>query len=307
MCMRTNPSRFPCRVLLLGLLAMLPLTGFAQTEEAVPGQLTSGMPTDPDLQSEIDKVLGMTESKIRDGITDPGVDLVNLAVNKALDEIIKGIADAVVLAPAAEKIMSIYQKTKDKRLVKKLASLRQVWKDGQERLNKLNYQDFKVRYEFAQQHNQETSTIRGSKIKGIEKQMTKDIWNTQVSAINQTYDNGGPTSKLIKQYLDKGDDDMGYYNLVIINSTLGSTNLINARNKFASSKGKPVFLSPYERLKLQQKSLAEARERHADLANYGQKVAATVNYYRMAESEQATRAMLSKRISDPYMVRFKKK
>lgn len=307
MCMLINPHRFLCLGLLLVTLTLLPGAGFAQTDVFVPGELTSGMPTDPELQTEIDKVLGITESKIKAGITDPGVDLVNLAVNKALDEIIKGIADGVVLAPAAEKIMSIYQKTKDKRLVKKLASLRQVWKDGQERLNKLNYQDFKVRYEFAMQHNQETSAIRNSRIKGIESQMTKDIWNTQVSAINQTYDNNGPTSKLIKRYLDKGNDDLGYYNLAIINGTLGSTELISARNKLESANGKPVFLSPYARLRLQQKSLAEARERHADLANYGQKVAATVNFYRMAEAEQATRTMLSKRISDPYMVRFQKK
>src|SRR5919199_4394121 len=159
--------------LLLALLALLGAPLICQAQEAAtdvlgPEDLRGGMPIDQALQAEIDKVLGMTESKIKKGIVDPGVDVMNLMVNKALDEMIKAIADAVVVAPAAEKIMSIYQKTKDKRLVKKIASLRQVWKDGQERLNKLNYQDFKLRYEWALQHNQENEAIKESSIKGIE-------------------------------------------------------------------------------------------------------------------------------------------
>lgn len=307
---RTNYARLWSLLALTGILSLLPFVGSSQDESSdVLGseQLKPGMPTDFALQAEIDKVLGMTESKIKKGIVDPGVDLANLAVNKALDEMIKAIAQSVVLAPAAEKIMSVYQKTKDKRLVTKLASLRAVWKDGQERLNKLNYQNFKLRYEFAQQHNEENKAIKNSQIKGIESQVTKEIWDTQVKAIDQTYDNGGPTSKLVKKYLDKGQDDMGYYNLVILLGTLGPTDLIKARNKFSVSKGKPVFLSPYERLKLQQKSLADAKQQHSDLVGFGNHIAASVNYYRVAESEQATRSMLSKKISDPYMIRYQRK
>lgn len=309
MFIKINYARLPSLLGLVGILFLFPYSGQAQEEMDVlgPGQLQGGMPTDPALQAEIDKVLGMTESKIKQGIIDPGVDLANLMVNKALDEMIKALANSVVVAPAAQKIMSVYQKTKDKRLVKKLASLRDVWKDGQERLNKLNYQDFKLRYEWSKHHNEENKAVKDSRIKGMESQMTKDIWGTQVSAIDQTYDNGGATSKLIKKYLDKGDGDMGYYNLVIINGTLGNTKVIEARNQFATSKGKPVFLSPYERLKLQQKSLEEAKQRHADLVNYGRQVAASVNYYRIAESEQSMRTMLRKHISDPYLVRYKKK
>ena len=306
----TNYARLWSLLALVVILTLLPFAGKSQDESAdVLGseQLKPGMPTDFALQAEIDKVLGMTESKIKKGIVDPGVDLANLAVNKALDEMIKAIAQSVVLAPAAEKIMSIYQKTKDKRLVTKLASLRAVWKDGQERLNKLNYQNFKLRYEFAQQHNEENKAIKNSQIKGIESQVTKEIWGTQVKAIDQTYDNGGPTSKLVKKYLDKGQDDMGYYNLVILLSQLGPTDLIKARNKFSVSKGKPVFLSPYERLKLQQKSLADAKQQHSDLVGFGNHIAASVNYYRVAESEQATRSMLSRKISDPYMIRYQRK
>ncbi|QHV95595.1 hypothetical protein [Spirosoma endbachense] len=311
MSIQTNYARLVSLLIILGLLNFLPFRSQAQdeaTDVLGPGQLQGGMPTDPALQAEIDKVLGMTESKIKRGIVDPGVDLMNLMVNKALDEMIKAIADAVVVAPAAEKIMSIYQKTKDKRLVKKLASLREVWKDGQERLNKLNYQDFKLRYEWALQHNEETKALKDSPIKGIESKMTKDIWGTEVSAIDQSYDNGGPTSKMIKRYLDKAStDDVAFYNNAIVMGTLGNTDLIKARNAFSAMKGKPVFLSPYERLKSQQKSLAQAKQQHQDLVSFGTKVAASVDYYRLAESEQAMRSMLSKKISDPYMVRFKKK
>lgn len=310
MSIKTNYSVLSILLTLVATLLLSPYPGYGQAgtiDVLGPGQLQGGLSTDPELQAEIDKILGMNESKIKRGIVDPGVDLANLLINKALDEMIKAIADAVVVAPAAEKIMSIYQKTKDKRLVKKLASLREVWKDGQERLNKLNYQDFKLRYEWAKHHNEENTAIRRSPIKGIETQLTKDIWGTQISAIDQTYDNGGPTSKLIKNYLDKNNEDMGFYNLVVINGTLGSTKLIEARNKFEAAKGKPVFLSPYERLMLQQKSLAEAKQRHVDLVNYGRRVAASVNYYRLAESEQGMRSMLSKTISDPYLARFKKK
>ncbi|MFD2935419.1 hypothetical protein [Spirosoma flavum] len=311
MSIQTNYNRLVAVLLLVGLLVVCPQAGQAQdeaTDVRAPGQLDAGMPTDPALQGEIDKVLGMTESKIKKGIVDPGVDLVNLAVNKALDEMIKAIADAVVVAPAAEKIMSIYQKTKDKRLVKKLASLRTVWKDGQERLNKLNYQDFKLRYEWALQHNDQNKAIKESSIKQIESQITKNIRGTEIYVIDQSYDNGGPTSKMIKRYLDKGkNEDVAFYNNSIVMGTLGSTDIIKARNAFSVSKGKPVFLSPYDRLKLQQKSLAEAKQHHADLASFGRKVAASVNYYRMAESEQAMRSAISKRISDPYMIRYVKK
>ncbi|CCH57597.1 hypothetical protein BN8_p06790 (plasmid) [Fibrisoma limi BUZ 3] len=302
----TKCARLMSLLALWSALLCTPSLSQAQEEVNIPVEVEGGMPTDPGLQDEIDKVLGISERRIKQGIKDPGVDIANLVINKALDELIKGIADASVLAPVAEKIMSAYQKTKDKRLVKKLASLRDVWKDGQERLNKLNYQDFKLRYEWARQHNEENNAIKQSIIKGLESEMTKDIWGTQVMAINQTYDNGGPTSQMIKKYLDKGQEDLGYYNLVVINSSLGSTDLIKARNKFGTSKGKPVFLSPYERLKLQQKSLEEAKQRHADLVNYGRQVAASMNYYRLAESERATRSMLSKTISDPYLARYAK-
>ena len=305
----TNYARLLGGLAAAVLLSVMPFSSYAQDEATSvlgPNQLQGGMLTDPELQREIDKILGMSESKIKDGIIDPGVDLANLMINKALDEMIKAIADAVVVAPAAEKIMSIYQKTKDKRLVKKLSSLRDVWKDGQERLNKLNYQNFKLRYEWALQYNQENKAVKTSLIKNMERQLTKDIWGTQIGAIEQIYDNGGPTSKLIRRYLDKGQDDLAFYHLSIINGTLGSTDLIKERNKFEASKGKPVFLSPYERLKLQQKSLEEAKQRHANLVNYGRGIAASVNYYRLAESEQATRSVLSKTISDPYMVPFNK-
>ena len=309
MCIQTKCSHYLWVLLVAGCFLAPLSSSYAQEEIDVlaAGDLMGGMPDNPALQAEIDKILGMSESKIKAGIVDPGVDVASLAINKAIDKIVKKIADAVVVAPAAEQIMSAYEKLKAKKLVKKLTSLRQVWKDGQERLNKLNYQDYKLRYEWAMQHNQENEAIAGSKIKGIESQLTKDIWGTQIGAIGQTYDNGGPTSKLVERYLNKGTDDMAFYNLSLILGTLGSTDLIKARNKFALSKGKPVFLSPYERLKLQQKSLSEAKEHHEDLVNFGRGVAASVNYYRLAESEYNQRVMLSKTISDPYMAKFKQK
>lgn len=308
---KTHYEHSVCRLAVVVGLMITPFLSQAQSEPFinVETQLQPSMPMeDQELLNEIDKVLGMTESKIKKGIVDPGVDLVGLAVNKALDEMIKAIADAVVVAPAAEKIMSIYQKTKDKRLVEKLASLREVWKDGQERINKLNYQNFKLRYEWATQHNEENKAIKSSSIKGLSNKMAKDIWGTEVAVIQDIYDKGGKSTgdRLAKQYINKGREDFPYYNLSIL-MTLGGTDLIKARDAFSVSKGKSIFLSPYERLKLQQKSLAEAKERHTDLVQYGSQVSASMNYYRMAESEQAQRSMLSKKISDPYMVHFTKK
>ena len=278
----------------------------AEAEVTDAGYLVGSMPNDPLIQSEIDNLLGMTEGKIKEGIVDPGMDLANLAVNKALDEMIKALARSVVLAPVAEKILSIYQKSKDKRLVKKLASLRQVWKDGQERINKLQYQNFKLRYEWAKTHNEEGKSLSESNIKTMAKASTKEIYGSQVQAINQTYDQG-PISKLVERYLDKNGDNTTFFNLAIIMGELNEAQTYKDRVAFLESKGKGVFLSPYERLKLQQKQLKEARQRHSDLANFGNGVAAPVHYYQTAEAEQALRSGLSKRAVDPYMVRFNPK
>lgn len=273
---------------------------------AIPAEIMPTLPLNNILQNQIESILGMTESKIMQGITDPGLDISSLVINKALDELIKTIADDVVLSVAAEKIMTAYQKVKDKKLVSKLSDLRSVWKDGQERLNKLNLQDFKIRLQFATQYNQENNPVAQSSIKSIANTLSKNLYGTEVAAINQTYDNGGATSKLVKKYLSKGGEDMAYYNLSILMGTLGSTDLIKARDKLESSSGKTVFLSPYERLKLQLESLQEAQQRHAYLTTYGQKIAASVNKYRLAESEQAIRQQLSKKAFDPYMAQYQK-
>lgn len=293
---------------LIGLLGLVILPGpvLAQDESDIPAEVMANNPPDQVLQAEIDKVLGMTESKIKEGIVDPGIDLANLAVNKALDELIKGIADAVVLAPAAEKIMSAYQRIKDNRLVSKLASLRSVWKDGQERLNKLNYQDFKIRYEWATQHNGENKAILGSAVKDAEQQLTKGLYGSYVTAMESIYERGtkGSGLRLARQYLNKGADDFPFYNITVLR-TLQDNSLIKARNTFAASKGKAIFLSPYERLRLQLQSLEEARQQHQDIISYTNQTNATLNYYRQAEAELALRKKLSSRISDPYMAKFK--
>lgn len=308
MSMTTNVFRLSIRlgIVLLVCFSLPTAAQEAEAEVTDAGYLVGSMPNDPLIQSEIDNLLGMTESKIKQGIVNPGVDLANLAVNRALDEMIKALASSVVLAPVAEKIMSIYQKTKDKRLVKKLASLRAVWKDGQERINKLQYQNFKLRYEWAKTHNEEGKSLQESSIKTMAKSSTKEIYGSQIQAINQTYDQG-PISKLVERYLDKNGENTTFFNLAIIMGELNEGKVYKDRVAFLEQKGKGVFLSPYERLKLQQKQLKEAKQRHGDLANLGNRVAAPVRYYQMAEAEQALRSGLSKRAVDPYMVRYNPK
>lgn len=262
--------------------------GTARAQQDVPVSVRSGMPAlDPQIQSEIDKLLGVTEDKIKEGIVDPGIDYATLAVNKALDEVIKGIAQAVVLAPAAEKILSAYQKTKDKKLVKRLAELRQVWKDGQERLNKLNYQDFKLRYEWVKNNNEETGALSSSGVKTAAVQAGKDIYTDQVGAIDAIYDNYGPTQKIALKYLNHAGNDKVYENLIVINGILGDTKQMKLRKDFAEAKGKTVFTSPYQRLKMQQTNLAEARKKSADLVAYKRMLAQQNEMYRKQEAREA--------------------
>ncbi len=95
------------------------------------------------IQSEIDQLLRVSESDIMAGLKDAGLDYGELIKEKVMDEVIKGIADATVLAPIATEIMEQYQKQKNKDLAKTIEKLKRTWKDGQERINKVRYQDFK--------------------------------------------------------------------------------------------------------------------------------------------------------------------
>lgn len=281
------PNNNPLPSTVLALLFILSV-GLAQAQQTVPVSVQTGMPAlDSQIQAEIDKLLGVTEDKIKEGIVDPGIDYATLAVNKALDEVIKGIAKAVVLAPAAEKILSAYQKTKDKKLVKRLAELRQVWKDGQERLNKLNYQDFKLRYEWVKNNNEETGALSASDVKTAGVTASKDIYTDQVGAIDAVYDNYGPTQQIALKYLNHGGNDKVYENLVVINGILGDTKRMELRKKFAEAKGKTVFTSPYQRLKMQQTNLGEARKKSADLIAYKRLLAQQNEMYRKQEAREA--------------------
>lgn len=281
----------------LFLLFILPLRLAAQE---LPTDLQPGLPTSSSqLQTEIDNLLGGSESIFMKGVHDEGVDYASLAVEKALDEVIQGVAGASVYAAIAEKILTKYQESKDKKLAKKLSELREAWKQGQARLNKIAYQDFKIKYEFAKNMNAAPRSVAKSERLARSHQEIKGIYPSGVGAVLEVYDEGGPIQQLLNRTYGKRGDYLDYYGVGAAYGILGDTQPVKARQALTAQEGKTTFTSPFQRIQLQRRSHQEARDRNAALRSLQTQLHTAVKLQRQKEYRENLSKGLNKRFQ-PY-------
>lgn len=277
-------------------LLMLLLMTLKLAAQDVPTELKSGLPaTSTELQTEIDNLLGGGESIFMEGIRDQGVDYASLALEKALDEVMQGVAGASVYAGIAEKILTKYQETKDKKLAKKLGELRQAWKQGQARLNKIAYQDFKIKYEFARNMNAAPRAVARSQRQAQAEEEIKAIYPSGVGAVLEVYDEGGPIQQLLQRTYGRRGDYLDYYGVGAAYGILGDTQPVKARQALTAQEGKTTFTSPFYRMQLQRRNHQEASDRNVALRSLQTQLHTAVKRQRQLEYRESLSKGLNKR------------
>lgn len=119
----------------------------AQGTLPAPGTLVPTERSSDEVTSEIDNLLKVGAGDIMNGIEGYGLNWSEAIKQKVMDEIFKAIADAVVLAPAAEKILSAYQSEKNKDLASAIEAVKTTVKVAMTTQLKVRYQNYKVKFE----------------------------------------------------------------------------------------------------------------------------------------------------------------
>jgi hypothetical protein len=213
-----------------------------------------------ELQREIESLLGDSEMTLMQGLVDPGVDWGRLATEKLLDETIKAVASSAVLAPAAEKIMSLYYKKKQQRLADELGKLRQVMKDGQARLNKIRYQAFKVKAEHRKAFTKAGPALKSSP-HGVEAEAALKALYGNGSDVMAQFD-GAETARILREDFDAfrgGKSTLGYDAFLTAYAALGNGDAERAKLVVARTESKLAYASPYQRLVLLRSARRDAR------------------------------------------------
>jgi hypothetical protein len=239
------------------------------------------------LQSEIDQLLKTSEQDIMAGLADHGVDIGTLITEKIMDELIKGVADLAVLAPAAEKIMSAYQHEKNQNLAKAIEKLKQTWKDGQTRINKIRYQDFKVKYAFKQAMNKAPADV----LRGSYRQAVNE-------SVNALYSDGIPVAttvmdplnaRLMRQEIDPNypGDDTGWVVLASARSSLlGDDKTLKAKMQLIDKQGQTTYLSPADRIRLLREIAQESKARRATILAIDKITSQGLDYYKYRQNRK---------------------
>lgn len=248
------------------LLSLIVLTGVALSAPAraqhVPArdELRPGGPGDSGaLLAEIESLLGDSETSLMGGLVDPGIDWGRLATEKILDEAVKAVANSAVLAPAAQKILSLYEQKKAQKLTSELGKLRQVMKDGQARLNKVRYQSFKIKAEAQKAHTETSDDLRGSRHERRTEAAQKALYGDG-SAVLAQFD-GPNVATLLREDFDAfrgGKSTLGYDVFLTAYAALGDTEAGTAKLAAARREGRVAYLSPYQRLTLLRTARREA-------------------------------------------------
>jgi hypothetical protein len=247
--------------LVLGLGLTAPALG--QSAPDVPGRhdLRPNAPSSTlELQHEIESLLGDSETTLMQGLTDPGVDWGRLATEKLLDETIKAVASSAVLAPAAEKIMSLYYKKKQQQLANELGKLRQVMKDGQARLNKIRYQAFKVKAEHRKAFTEAGPAVKSSP-HGVEAEAALKALYGNGSSLMAQFDGEG-TARILHEDFDAfrgGKSTLGYDAFLTAYAALGNADAERAKLAVARTESKLAYASPYQRLVMLRSTRRDAR------------------------------------------------
>lgn len=241
------------------------------------------------IQSEIDQLLRVSESEIMAGLTDPGVDMGTLITEKVKDEIVKGLANMSVLAPAATKIMDEYQNQKNKDLAKAIEKLKKTWKDGQERINKVRYQDFKVKYAYQQAMNKApVDVLRGQRRQAVNESIDALWTDGRPIAITIT---DPVNARLMKEEIDARyppDQDIGWTVLASARSNLlAEDKTLKAKMKLVDKQGQTAYLSPADRLRLLREIDKESKARRTTLLAMDKITSQGLDYYKYKRNRKA--------------------
>lgn len=241
----------------------------ASAQVPLKGSLRADQSSSENLESEIDGLLAVQGSDIMAGIKGYGLNYAKAIEQKVMDEVIAAVADAVVLAPAAQKIMSIYQKKKNRKLAEKIDEVKDVAKKALSTQLKIQYQDYKVEYERFLAHAKIPTSIKNSKASQVAKATTDELWSGHVGIMDEYYNTPAKNALLENTY-----KDMGYY-IFGTSAALAKTDDLKAKMAIANREYNPTSrgnsevagYSPYERMMMMQEIRKEALSRRA--AQYG--------------------------------------
>ncbi|RYC66500.1 hypothetical protein [Spirosoma sordidisoli] len=269
-----------------GLLALS--TALAQNSVPGTGDLRTGPATQRDLEQAIDQLLGENEQAIMSGLTDPGMDWGSILVEKLLDEVYKGVAEATVFSVPAVKIMEMRNKQKQEALTKELRKLTVLMKDGVERTNKLRYQNLKLRVAYQKAMNElPTGWEQNGRMPDAQKVM-KALYGNTVNLINDYYGKA-EIEKLLK---DQYPGEVGYALFATSAGGLADTKTLEAKLALAKKGGRLTYLSPYERLELIRETRREALKRQNGLIRMRQDLNGALNHQHKRTTEQKLRQSL---------------
>ncbi|MCK8495552.1 MULTISPECIES: hypothetical protein [Spirosoma] len=264
------------------------LAGTANAQMPPANAIPTGNRGSSIIQSEIDQLLRVSESDIMAGLKDAGLDYGELIKEKVMDEVIKGIADATVLAPFATEIMEQYQKQKNKDLAKAIEKLKRTWKDGQERINKVRYQDFKVKYAYQQAMNKAPMDVmQGTRRQAIDESV-KALWTDGLPVAITITD---PTNaRLMKEDIDARypNEDIGWTVLASARSSLlADDKTLKAKMALVEKQGQTAYLSPADRLRLLREIDKESKARRTTLLAMDKITSQGLDYYKYQRNRKA--------------------
>ena len=240
------------------------------------------------IQSEIDQLLRVSENEIMAGLNDAGLDYGELIKEKVMDEIVKGIAKLSVVAPLATTIMDEYQKQKNKDLAKAIEHLKQTWKDGQERINKVRYQAFKVKYAYQQAMNKApVDVLRGAHRQAVNESV-KALWTDGLPVAMTVTD--PINTRLMKEEIDAyyPNDEVGWTVLASARSKLlGDDKTLKAKMDLIEKQGQMAYLSPADRLRLLREIDQESKARRTTLLAMDKITSQGLDYYKYKRNRKA--------------------
>lgn len=237
----------------------------AKAQLPATGSLSSNQPSTTNLTSEIDGLLGVSENDIMQGIQGYGINVAKAIEQKVLDEVIAGIADAVVLAPIAEKIMTAYQKIKNNNLASEITKVKYIAKDALSRQLKIQYQAYKTEYSKFAANSRNPLPIKNSTTGGQATARTGELYGNYVDVVDEFWNN--PAKRKIIE------DEGLAFGIVGTAMNLNDDKELKAKMEIAnknydpdgSSSGEVSVVTPYERIVLKQEIREEALRRQAAL------------------------------------------
>ncbi|MCX6212792.1 hypothetical protein [Spirosoma sp.] len=265
------------------------LAGTANAQMPSANAIPTGNRGSNVIQTEIDQLLRVSESDIMAGLKDAGLDYGELIKEKVIDEVVKGIADATVFAPIATEIMEQYQKQKNKDLAKAIEKLKSTWKDGQERINKVRYQDFKVKYAYQQAMNKAPlDVMQGTRRQAIDESV-KALWTDGLPVAKTITD--PVNARLMKEEIDArypADQDIGWTVLASARSSLlADDKTLKAKMALVEKQGQTAYLSPGDRLRLLREIDKESKARRTTLLAMDKITSQGLDYYKYQRNRKA--------------------